>query len=659
MNRNMQRKTSQLAAAGVLWGTLVAILFLAPGCSRPHYRRWADSDAYQLINAANRQTETPLPRTTINFNPMSRFYDPYNPDRPPMPPDDPISHRLMHYVANKKGYKHWHKNGDVPSVESPDWQAYLPYDENGEVTVTLDGAMRLGLVNSRDYQLQFEELYLSALDVAFERFRFNLQFFGGNSTFFTSDGRLHSKPTGGAPFGQASSVLNTSTNMSANKMSATGAQIVTSFANSLIWQFSGPNRHSAISVIDFSLIQPLLRAGGRIQVMERLTVAERTLLANARAMERYQREYFVDIATGRAVGNGPSRQGGFFGGAGLSGFSGIGGGGFGRIGGATTGGNAGGFNIGGAGAASANGYLGLLQDQRTIANQQANVDELCSSLRQLEEEFRANRINLLQVNQARQSLYDAQSVLMTARTAYQTTLDAFKVDLGLPPHLSLKIEDNLIYEFELLPEPMMQLRREELPAFEARLTIPPPEAHAWLDEQLQNSVAAASQAPPELGDRWEQALTRLASYPAATKLAGQLQLRAREQICRLAEAVADFKANKQKRIESLREIRLPADVHCEAAGTPFSIDEFEQRVEKAEDDLTYVIGALLAPSETASVIQTLKSQAGQQLQAAGEQGAKAEESIVKVLLTHLKFRDIKLEREDQVAALLRGATLPN
>ena len=87
------------------------------------------------------------------------------------------------------------------------------------------------------------------------------------------------------------------------------------------------------SLLDFAFVQPLLRPGGRARVLERLTISERSLLANVRQMERYRRAFYVEIITGRDAGSGSTRRGGVFGATGLSGFSGVGGGGFGSLGG--------------------------------------------------------------------------------------------------------------------------------------------------------------------------------------------------------------------------------------------------------------------------------------------------------------------------------------
>ncbi len=58
-----------------------------------------------------------------------------------------------------------------------------------EVLLNVDSAMKLGQVHSPDYRQQIETLYLSALDVSAERFRFDTQFFGGTGLGFAHQGR--------------------------------------------------------------------------------------------------------------------------------------------------------------------------------------------------------------------------------------------------------------------------------------------------------------------------------------------------------------------------------------------------------------------------------------------------------------------------------------
>jgi hypothetical protein len=446
-------------------------------------------DANKLIREKASHPHWALNNQTFAMDPRSRYFDATNPDRPPMPPDDPYAHEVMHCVDGKRGYPGWHDNGDNPFVENPAWRAYLELDENGVLRANANDAVRLGLIHSRNYRQQLEELYLSALDVSFERFRFDAQGFGGYEVFYTAEGR--NRP---GNFGQSQSILEANTFSSGprdigfQKLFSTGSTLIVGFANSLVWQFSGPDDYNGTTLIDFAFVQPLLRNAGRDRVLERLTVSERNLLGNVRAMEQYRQAFYVQVMTGRDPGQGPNRQGGVFGGSGLEGFTGTGGGGFGRVGAAAT--VAGGTASGGAGAGAGQvgGYLGLLQAQQEIRNQEDNVERLRNNLYRLEQflnelKTRSGEVGLinnilrqdLQVAQARQALFNAESRLLNSRNNYQTTLDNFKGVLGLPPELCMDASDTLLDPFQLIDRESQRLQLsldEEVRAFgEARLKI--------------------------------------------------------------------------------------------------------------------------------------------------------------------------------------------
>lgn len=186
------------AGPGSLCGILLAGLLTLSGCTRSHYREQADIEVYQAIAQKAESPQWPLTDPGITPGPDSRMFDPFNPDHPPMPPDDPAAHKLMHVVDCKEGYKFWHKNGDAPGVEFPSWRNWLVYDSEGQVVLDLPTTIDVAYRNSREYQRALENLYLSALDVTFERFRFDAQFFAGSGTTYTTDGQ--NRP-GGAPDG--------------------------------------------------------------------------------------------------------------------------------------------------------------------------------------------------------------------------------------------------------------------------------------------------------------------------------------------------------------------------------------------------------------------------------------------------------------------------
>lgn len=497
------------------------------GCHRGYYRRQADQEARRLI-----QQKSCDPRWnssadgSIEIDPQSRMFDPFSMDHPPIPPDDPASHNLMHCVDGHRGYPHWHANGDTSHIENPQWRCFLPTNESGELVLDLESAYQLALLHSPDLQTQRESLYLSALDVSLERFGFDSQLFAGFNSFLTQRGSDRGEGTFlSADLGQNSQGIRWS------RLGITGTTFAVGLANSILWNFSGNNTQSATSLIDFSLIQPLLRNAGRDRILESLTQSERTLLANVRALDRFRRGFYLNVATGRSAGAGLVNFAGG-GGAGRSAFgtdflaTPFGGGGF------------------------VGGYIGLLQQQQQIRIQEFNVRQLENVLEQFREFFRRERIDSLQVRQFEQTLYSQQNILLTQKTNYQNQLDGFKATLGLPPSVEIRIEDPLLDRFEFISDQVTNrqieinvLRRETGETLNA------------IDELCPRTINEANDYvwPDEIGSQVAELLPWLEQ---AQDLIDELAETDREQI---AEDLENLRQNREQRIEYLEQLRLAID----------------------------------------------------------------------------------------------------
>lgn len=71
--------------AGVL---LSSVFWAGSGCSRKFFREYADKDVAGVITQKNMFPDWAVKNWHVYPDPRSRFADPYNPDRPPYPPDD-------------------------------------------------------------------------------------------------------------------------------------------------------------------------------------------------------------------------------------------------------------------------------------------------------------------------------------------------------------------------------------------------------------------------------------------------------------------------------------------------------------------------------------------------------------------------------------------
>jgi len=446
-------KMARGSATAVIGRCLVlAIGLLTAGCNRTFYREHADVEVSALVGEKSNDPRWALPGFDIEVDARSRYADVYDRDFPPMPPDDPASHQLMHCIDGKDGYSGWHDSGSVQDLESPYWRdslaQYCEFTPDGRVILGLDDAVRIARINSPDYQQTLETIYLSALDVSTERFRFDTQFFGGTGI----------RPNHTGPNRGNSNRLSIDTAASARRQFSAAGELLVGFANNTVWEFTGPNRGLSTSLLNFTFVQPLLRAGGRAVALERLTITERALLSNLRAFQRYRDSFYVDITIGGGTINGVSRRGGFFG-AGLTGFTGQGtgfagvGGNRGFGGGAADGGGGGGGAFAGGGVGNQGGFIGLLQTMQQIRNAQESYNAQVRTLALLEANLEAGLINLSQVDQFRQSIETQQANLLQSRNGFQGSLETFKRStLGLPPDLAIELDDSFIDQFRLIGE---------------------------------------------------------------------------------------------------------------------------------------------------------------------------------------------------------------
>ena len=458
------------------------------GCARAKYRITADQEAYSLVAEKEVNPRWFMPGYTVDVDPRSRYFDPHDPDHEPMPPDDPDSHEYMHWVDFKKGWPHWHRNGEVCELENPHWQealaSYVEVDEDGTIQLSLDSALLLAYVNSPSYQNTKETLYLSALDVSTERFRLDTQFFGGYDTNYVHNGTLN--PPGFrfdtttnrfviSPASQTNEQNRLTAGRPANRISAspaglsiakrkrfaTAGEILVGFANSFVWEFTGGDANLTTSLMGFNLVQPLLRGAGRDIALEQLTITERGLLGNLRAYQRYRRGFFTNVAIGSLGVTGPQRRGGFFGGTGLSGFTGTGGGGLGGVGatfgrtgfggGGGGGGAGGGAGLVGGGAGTVGGYIGMLQQMQQIRNTEDNLQRQLRTLAQLEAYLDAGVIDLTQVDQFRQNIETERAGLLAARNGLRNTIEGYVTGtLGLPPDVDVSLDDSIIEQFQFV-----------------------------------------------------------------------------------------------------------------------------------------------------------------------------------------------------------------
>jgi outer membrane protein TolC len=219
------------------------------GCSRGFYQRAADREVYRIIQQAEQQVFGHTNGFTIDTAYSGR-------DPASISPGEILEDRTS---TNRR-------------------------------VLRLDEALDLAVQNSREYQTQKEQLYLSALSLTGARYEFSPQFFADSTA-----------QVSGTPAGP--DIGSVQSRVGVDQLLKTGGRLSVALANDLLRYFTGwsPNsgqgpRASAINLISVQLTQPLLRGFGiNNPAVENLTQAERNVIYAIRSYSQFQNQFAVDI----------------------------------------------------------------------------------------------------------------------------------------------------------------------------------------------------------------------------------------------------------------------------------------------------------------------------------------------------------------------------
>ena len=152
------------------------------------------------------------------------------------------------------------------------------------ITLDLVESLEVASENSREYQTRKEALYLTALDLTLERWRFKVQEVGTLGALVTGTG----EEAQDAEFNG---------NLRLTKVLGTGARIVGDIGFSMFRVLTTGDAFDFVSDLSLSVTQPLLGGFGERIVMEPLTQAERDVVYAVRAFERYRRTFVFDVTS--------------------------------------------------------------------------------------------------------------------------------------------------------------------------------------------------------------------------------------------------------------------------------------------------------------------------------------------------------------------------
>jgi outer membrane protein TolC len=241
--------------------------------------------------------------------------------------------------------------------------------------------LRVAAENSRDWQDQREQLYRVALALTLQRWNFSAQ----------ESATMEAFQQGVGDEVQREGILS---NFGLTKLLGIGTRITANAGLDVIRALATGDGWDALSSLSLNITQPILRGFGRDIVMEPLTQAERNVLYQARAYERFRRTFAVDIAQS---------------------------------------------------------YFRVLEQLDRLRNEEANFENLTILRERNEALANAGRLTDIQVDQARQDELSAEDRVVAARRDLAASLDALKFDLGLPIDVDLVLEESGLRSLEAWP----------------------------------------------------------------------------------------------------------------------------------------------------------------------------------------------------------------
>ncbi len=231
------------------------------------------------------------------------------------------------------------------------------------VQLSLQEALDVAAENSREFQRQKEQLYLAALDLTRVHRDFELRFSGVLTADLNGQGR------------DTRADLSLGEDLGAAVNSTAGTRVLAGFVSTFLKSVLNGGAFDGSAILDLSITQPLLRGSGRRIAREPLTQAERNVIYQMRAFERFRATFATQVVSD---------------------------------------------------------YYSVVQQMQNLTNVEANYESVRQSRQRTEKEFEASRKTISDLGRERQSELSASNNRVRAKNQLETALDRFKLTLGLP-----------------------------------------------------------------------------------------------------------------------------------------------------------------------------------------------------------------------------------
>ena len=337
---------------------------------------------------------------------------------------------------------------------------FLDNEADSEVDariVSLNDALNLAFQHSKDFQTQKERLYLEALALTFDRYRYVPTFSaaaGGDYRWDSQDKFVQDMQalTGIENINTSESTFS-NTSLGARYLLKSGGAVALNLTNNFTRFLTGDISEIGAGALIGSFTQPLLRGFGSDIETEALLQAERDLLYRLRDFTRFRKNFAVRVASD---------------------------------------------------------YYSVLLNRETSRNYYAGLLATNLSLER-EQAFQAEGLTtLLQVGRLEQSSLQADLRWTSSITRYKRRLDNFKILIGLnaDDNIMLDDEEMVIITETGMDSPDISLEQATEMAIQTRLDL-----YTWLD-RVQDSARRIELAANSLSPALD--LSLVASVPNST-----------------------------------------------------------------------------------------------------------------------------------------------
>jgi outer membrane protein TolC len=199
----------------------------------------------------------------------------------------PASHPASYGADRVEPVEHWPEKSNY--LDKPRWAPPPVVEQAADhpIRLSLDQALQVAALNSREYQSQKESVFRTALDLDLERDAFRNTYAGLVESLLIANPGTDPDQLGLENTGEAS----------LERRLKSGATLSTRLILDLAQLLRPDDANSAGIFADLSITIPLLAGSGRHIVAEPLTQAERNVLYALWQFERFKRTFAVRVAT--------------------------------------------------------------------------------------------------------------------------------------------------------------------------------------------------------------------------------------------------------------------------------------------------------------------------------------------------------------------------